>query len=170
MILRSLIQKPKDRFTKAGFTLIEMLVVVFIFSVVGILVTRSVQLSLRATRKSEVASEVRSEVDYALNVIERHLRGAESIDSTTCTSSNFDFVSDEGSGSFSCSGGRIFLNGEPLTGQKVSIDCSSLFDCQFPEGRPDYVVVAVDAESAESVGDENVSVNFSTRITLRNYE
>ena len=57
-----------------GFTLIEMLVVVFVFSIVGVMVTRSIQLTLRASRKSKAITEVQNNIDYAMNVIERRLR------------------------------------------------------------------------------------------------
>ena len=65
-----------------GMSLLEILVVVAIFSILGVIVTRSVLLTLRGSKKSESQVKVRENVNYALAVIERQLRNADSI--VTC--------------------------------------------------------------------------------------
>lgn len=68
----------KHRF-HSGFSLIEILVVISIFAVIGILTTRSIFITLRSARKSDSLVRVRENVNYAMGIIERQIRTAESV-------------------------------------------------------------------------------------------
>jgi len=86
-----------------GLSLIEILIVITIFAVIGLLSTRSVFLTLRSAKKSDSMIRVRENVNYSFSVIERQLRNAESI---TCPNPSFnrlDYISLEGTAtSFAC--------------------------------------------------------------------
>lgn len=62
-----------------GMGLIETIITIGIFAVVGILVTRATFLSLQGSRKGGSTIKVRENLDYAVSVIERQLRNATSI-------------------------------------------------------------------------------------------
>jgi prepilin-type N-terminal cleavage/methylation domain-containing protein len=157
-----------------GFTLIEMMVVVLIFSIVGVLVTRSVALSLRNSRKSESIGKVRENIDYVLNVMEREIRNAESIES--CLSTRLDYKDENGIDRyFLCnSGGYIVLNSATgrLTNPTVTIDCTTttVFACSIgTPGVPDSVDININARSNDLTGSEGFNVSSSTKILLRTY-
>ena len=64
---------------KMGFSIIEIIMVVGIFAVIGILVARTVIFTIRGTNKSEASIVVRENVDYAMNVMQRQLEGAKTV-------------------------------------------------------------------------------------------
>ncbi|MFH1971121.1 MAG: type II secretion system protein, partial [Patescibacteria group bacterium] len=65
--------------TKKGLSLIEILVTVTVFTILGVLVTSSVFLTLRSTNKSNSTIKIRDNVNYFLSTIQRQLRGAQAI-------------------------------------------------------------------------------------------
>ena len=62
-----------------GISLIEILIVIGIFAVLGIISTRAILLSLQGSKKGDAQVKVRENLDYAVSVIERQLRNAGSI-------------------------------------------------------------------------------------------
>ena len=59
-----------------GFSLVEILVVITIFGIVGVLATQGLFLTFRGTRKSDSVRQVREELNYATAVMERLLHNA----------------------------------------------------------------------------------------------
>src|SRR3990167_7355017 len=75
---------------KKGFSLIETLIVVGIFAVVGIIVAQSSLISIRNTRKSDAINRVRNNLEYVAAIMERQLRSASSV--TSCTATEINYV------------------------------------------------------------------------------
>lgn len=63
----------------AGFTLIEILVVLVVFGFIGIVVSQTVITTIRGTKRSDSDSRVRANIDYVTSVMDRHIRNAVSI-------------------------------------------------------------------------------------------
>ena len=63
-----------------GFSLLEILVVIAVFSILAILTTQAVLLTLKGSKKSESLTKVRGSIDYSLAIIERSIRNAEYIE------------------------------------------------------------------------------------------
>lgn len=78
-----IIKKQKNRF---GFSLIEMLVVIAVFSILVVLISQGLAGSLRSTKKSESEISVKENLDFAISVIERQLHNAKAVDLTSCSS------------------------------------------------------------------------------------
>lgn len=162
-----------------GYTLVEILVVVLVFSILGLVITRVVVTTLRNTGKSENNLILRENVNYALGVIERNIRNADEIISCTggstltyrSTSGSVEsYVCDDSSGI-----GRIIsseLDGNFITNEEISVDCSTVFICP-PINPIDYVDINITAiDAASELGGENaLTVQYSEpiRIKLRNY-
>jgi prepilin-type N-terminal cleavage/methylation domain-containing protein len=162
-----MINTPRQNW--AGFTLIEMLMVLFIFAIVGVLVTQSLVLSLRGSKKSESLGVVRENVDYAMNVMERRLRSADSLD---CSVPNvLTFTDSDGTFTFSCSGGAILIDVDRLTSDEISIDCGLGIFSNCIEGgdTPDSIEINITAMAVDGVGAEGAQYSSSTKILLRNY-
>lgn len=161
------------RLNKKGMSLIEILIVVSIFAILGVLTTRSVILTLRGSRKSESQIKVKENVNYALSVIERQLRSAEEITCSGSPVTTLSYISIEGVvSSFACGSsggvGYIASGSGMLTADDVNVtDCSFLCE-QESINFPPKVSVSVTAEDVSSEGAEKGVVTLQTEIVGRN--
>lgn len=159
-----------------GISLIEILIVIGIFAVLGILSTRVVLLSLQGSKKGDAQIKVRENLDYAISIIERQLRNAGSI--SPCPNTNRLVISYSDSNSistsFSClnvgSAGYIASGSARLTGEEIKVTACS-FTCTAGEGSlPPKVAIDIQAVDAASQGSkEGATVSISTEINLRTY-
>ena len=163
-----------------GFSIIELLVVVAIFAIVALMATQALIHSLRGAKKSESLARVRSDLDFALAVIERNLHNATDIN-PPCMGAATDTVSyTDGFGSttsFSCddidgSGGLIGYIASAsarLTSDEVDVTSCSFVCTPGDVGVPPSVTVSVIAEDPNAIGAEGAQVTTDTKILLRIY-
>lgn len=160
----------------SGVSLIEILIVVGIFAILGILSTRALSLSLSGSKKSGSTLLVRENAEYALAVIERQLRNAESID--PCPNSDpatLIYKDEQGAAtSFSCKNigeaGYLASGSSRLTSDEVALTSCS-FECSAAAAdTPPSVTVSLVAKDAKVVsGKEAGQVTLNTQILLRTY-
>jgi len=159
-----------------GFTLVEMLVVILIFAIIGTLATQTLVLSLKASRKSESLVRVKQSVEYSLSFMERALRTSkELVGCTSPTTLQFLDSSDEIK-YFHCDGTNQLIETDYATTTPTQItspdvhitNCASMFICDITS-TPDSVNITIEAEDATVTGAEGAYVNSSTRILMRNY-
>lgn len=165
-----------------GMSLLEVLVVMAVFAVLGILVTQSIALTLRGSQKSESLVRTRENLSYSLSIIERQIRGAKSI---TCpnTPVNITYISyldqNSNSGRFSCvntgsvnsyiASGSAMYTAVHLTSDAVKIMACS-FNCTPGTAfSPALVKVDLTVQDAKTSGIQSANVSASTQIYLRNY-
>ena len=157
--------------TKA-FSLIEILVVISIFAIIGVLSTRSIFQTLRSARKSDSLIRVRENVNYALGIIERQVRNAESVNCASVTPLNLPYVAGDGVPTFfNCTLGaigRIASGSAILTSNDISITACN-FTCTPTVNNPPSITISITAEDNTSTGPEKGSVTSQTEILLRNY-
>ncbi len=165
---------------KLGFTLIEILVVVSIFAVLGVLITRSILLTIGGSKKSENLVKLRENLNYSVGVIERQIRNANGVDCTNADPTILDYTDQYGdSTSFSCtndpqgigyiaSGSATIEN--RLTGDEVDVtNCS--FVCNLgASGGPSVIMIDIEAQDAGAAEAQGASVRVSSQVSLRNYE
>ena len=162
-----------------GLSLIEVLIVITIFAVLGILVTQSVALTLIGSRKSESIVRARENLDYSLNIIERGIRGASAVSPCSDNDGTSVYYLDQSgnSSSFSCEGtlgsiGSYIASGSAavhLTSDAVKI-MACVFHCYPATGtNPTYVTVDLTMREASTSGAQGANVTGSTQIRLRNY-
>lgn len=179
MIKKSITSNTFTAFEK-GLSLLEILVVISIFAVLGILVTRSVLLTLGGGKKSETLIKVRENLNYSTGVIERQLRNAGSV--TDCTNSDtsaINYVDQSGKTTkFFCVNVGVpgtvgFIASDSattkLTNNDVKITSCSFTCALSTAGTPSSVTVNLQATDATAVGVDNTVVSTSTQIFLRNY-
>src|SRR3989344_955379 len=154
-----------------GFSLVEMLIVVLVFSIVSILVTQSIAISIRNSKKSESVGKVKENVEYAMNVVERSLRGARKFRNCIGIPTNrLDYTDEFGmSAYFSCQNYYIASGSARLTSSDVRItNCPEMFTCFEKEGKVPYSVnVSVEAEFSNLRGVEGAKYQAMTKILLR---
>ncbi len=165
----------RERFT-GGLSLIEILVVVTIFAILGVIVSSSLMLTLRGAKKTESLMKVRENLNYSLAVIERNIRSAGMI--TDCTNSDTKKIAyldqNKTSTSFSCvnTGGTdsyIASGSARLTSDSIKIvSCS--FTCAHPDlSNPPSITIDLTVQDAVGTGTENSIVSAKSQIYLRNY-
>lgn len=153
--------------TKKGFTIIELLITISLFVVLGLFITQTLAAIFSSMGKSEVTQRVRAEGEYAVAVMERHLREARS---PVCSASGVTYEDPIGySTSFSCTGtgptriasGSGFLT----TGYVTASNCS--FTCNTNPARVG-VSFTISQYPASSDPRQTATSNVSAQVTLRN--
>ena len=165
----------------SGFSLFEIMVVIVIFALLGVLVTQSLALSIRGSKKSETMSKTRSSLSYAMGIIERQLRNANSV--TDCgvdleANTEVNYVDEFGVvADFGCVGGEgvastsasvttpLITAGGGITLTGCSFECTPLNE----EGVPDTVTVKLEGGDPNYKGAEASQVTIESKIMLRNY-
>jgi Tfp pilus assembly protein PilW len=158
-----------------GISLIELLVVVVVFAFVGIVVTRSIILTLEGTQKSTSTVRSRENLDYAMSIIERQIRNANSI--ADCSNSNTNAISyfDQNgvASSFSCvntgsPNSYVASGSATLTDNTVEIiNCS--FTCSVSGSNPPVIAVNLTIKDVSNTVSGEGSAYATTQIDLRNY-
>ena len=157
-----------------GISMIEVLVVVLVFSVISILGTLTILLSLRGSKRSESTIGVRENVNYSLAVMERQLHNA---DTVTCPSSTAISYTDEFSPpvyTFTCNlsdpdDGHIASGSARLTGSEINVVACSFFCDPGGAGIPPFVSISITAKDKDAVELEGAQFTTNTRINLRTY-
>lgn len=153
-----------------GLSLIEILVVISIFAVIGILSTRSIFLTLRGAKKSDSLVRVRENVNFAMNVIERQIRNAESVDCASSSSSILNYTALERiPSSFSCINNYIASGSGRLTSSDILITSCSFTCTQADVNTPPSIRISIVAEDNTSNSIEKGVVTSETEIIARNY-
>jgi prepilin-type N-terminal cleavage/methylation domain-containing protein len=158
-----------------GFSLLEILVVVTVFSILAILTTQAVLLTLRGSKKSESLTKVRGNIDYSLAVIERNIRNAESIEECPNPDpSTISYLDENGvSTSFSCAsdaeGGYIASASGRLTSSEVDVTSCSFVCEDVGGGTNPAVTISISAQDANLSAMEGGDITISTKIFLRTY-
>jgi len=163
-----------------GFTLIEMMVVVALFSVIALMAVNIFFITLRTGVKAELVKEIKQNGDYAVSTMERMIRNAREIHSdTTCDGSsqssikivNPDYLTTE----FSC-GSQIASQSAVattyLTSSELTVDLSScFFTCQRPVSNPETVTISFTLSQTGTPDrpEEIASATFQTAISLRSH-
>ncbi len=163
----------KKTVNNSAFSLIEILIVITIFAVIGLLSTRSIFLTIRGAKKSDSLVRVRENVNYSLSVIERQLRNSESVTCPNASTDILNYISLEGTTTtFSCiTGGAdkyIASGSGRLTSSDISVTSCS-FVCTTAVNSPPSVKVSIEAVDTESQSIEKGSVSIQTEIVVRNY-
>ena len=150
-----------------GFSLVEMLVVICIFGILGIITTQIITLSVRSSGKSESIVKVREDLNHVMGVMERELRNASDVNCSE-DSHTINYLNAANSwASFSCAGsaGNMYVASASaqITGNDINItNCS--FACN-----PPLVTINLTAQNTNKTGVEAATVDISTQIDLRNY-
>lgn len=157
-----------------AMSLIEILVVVSIFGILGMVTARSISSTLKSARKSDIQINVRENLNYAISVVERQIRGAREIINCQSVDQNINYVANEGAiTSFSClissDDGYLSSGSARLTSENIVLtQCN--FSCnQIDQNNPPIITLFLTAEDKLNKGSEASMVSVQTEITLRNY-
>lgn len=159
---------------KNGFSLLEILVVLVVFSFLSIVVSQSLLLTLRGARKSETLGFVRENTDFALSTMERQLHNAERVFPCPNPDSRVLNFNDENGRpvSFSClqigEDGYVASGSGRLTSEEVAVTACSLV-CNPGGAAPPTIEISLTAKARGATGSEASVVSTSTNVILRTY-
>lgn len=158
-----------------GLSLIEILVVITIFAILGIIVSSSLILTIQGTKKSESIIKVRENLNYSLSVVERNLRNASMVLECPNSDTNIITYTDQYgiSSSFSCVNTGSATNSYIASGSaRLTSDAVKIVSCSIVCARdlynPPYVTVSVTGQDVDYSGTEGSSVTVESKIYLRN--
>lgn len=164
----------KKNFT--AFSLIEILVVIGIFAIISVIISRATISSFLGSRKSDATIIAREDLSNAMGTIERELRASQRIVSA-CNSTaetSIQYIDQAGdSTTIQCiltgNSPRVELRGQSITSSSVNMtDCS--FTCNSASGLPPSVNVVLEGVSARATGNVEPSpVILQTLVNLRAY-
>lgn len=165
----------KENKFKKGFSLVEILVVLAVFAILGIVVSQSLLLVLRSARKSDTSNKVRESLDFAVASMERQLHNA--IDITPCPNADTSKITvmDQNRQTYllSCAnigpGGYIASASAKMTSADISIVSCSFVCTPSSASVPISVAIDIAAQDANAVGPENTRVMDSTTVYLRTH-
>lgn len=157
---------------RQGFSLLETLVVLSVFSILAIVSTTAVLLAVRGAKKSDTSARVRQNVDYAIAAIERQLRNATEI--IDCQPNSVSFQDrDAFSASYTCvdvgSDGYLASGSARLTSDEISITGCSFACTPQSAGVPPSVTIDITAKDKSGLGAQGAMFSTSTQIFTRSY-
>jgi len=152
----------RDKATR-GFTLIEVLVIIFLLGIVLSLGGNLFFSILRGGSKAEAVKEIKQNGDYAISVMERMIRNARE---ASCSDGSVTITSFDGQQTiFSCKENRIASNSAYLTSGDVKAD-----SCEFTCSGTTPEVVTVSFILSPSQTGATSSQKFQTKVSLRTYD
>lgn len=159
---------------KNGYSLIEILVVLTIFALLATMATQTVLLTIRSSRKSEASIKARENLDSAVSVIERQLRNAKSVDTTTSTVTRLNYIDNAGTASyFECTNlsttgyiasGSATIN---LTGGVIDLGTCNFTYTPASNGISASVSINLAGTEINNTGIEAGNASVQTKIFLR---
>jgi len=168
---------------ESGFSLVEILVVTVLFAIISIITTQSVIVTLRSAKKTDAASDVRANLNFAVSAIERQLYNAREIP-LCIVGPKIDYGSrinykdvDNELASIYCSGGAVIIESQEitsgtasnLTGSKVRVTSCSFTCSRLSLDVPPLVEYSITGESTSLDPLISSPLTLSGQIYLRVY-
>jgi prepilin-type N-terminal cleavage/methylation domain-containing protein len=161
---------------QSGISLLEILVVISIFAILGVITTRAVILTLQGSKKTESTVLVRENLNFAMGVAERNIRNANKI--TTCPNSDpniLNFLDSNGNPTtFSCvnigtTNGYVASGSGRLTSTLINITSCSFVCATNGLTNPPAISISFKGVDKNTSGIEGAEVTVTNTINLRNY-
>lgn len=152
-----------------GFTLIEILVVLTIFTVIALVANQILFSTLRGSAKSEVTARVKREGERVMSVMERLLHNSRSI--VSCGPAQITYKDLAGvQSSFSCQSGAVYRDTGILTSSDVDVVACSV-TCETVGGVTKAVNIGLSLSERAASGlrvQERARIDLQTKVLLRN--
>lgn len=161
-----------------GFTLVETLVVIALFVIVGGLSVNLLFSAMKSSTKSAMMNQIKQNGDYALAIMERNIRNAKKVVSPCDGSSLNPLIIQNSDGTntdfyVNVSNGIIYQDTTPLTSNNLKLtDSSNIISCNQETGKPANVTISftlTPETNSWTSNDPAPKMRFQTSITLRNY-
>lgn len=168
---------------QTGFTLFEVLMVIFLFTIIALVTTNLFFSILKSTSKAELEKEVKQNGDFAMNVMERMIRNSRQV--TDCPNpsgslqiqnpdgllTTLQCFEDEGSAKIASVSGSTqqFLTGKNvILGSNCALSTLS-FSCRAGPPKRITISFTLTQKGTSSRPEEQARVSFQTTVNLRNY-
>lgn len=180
-----MMKKIKASRSTNGFTLIEMLMVVFLFALIMTLSGALFSAVLKGSSKSEINKDVKQAGDYAMSQMERNIRNAKTVKCRTDINAATIEVTDRDNilTTYNClfhavdgvNVAYIASNSAQLTGDNVTLSNTACpgdlnFTCNMTVTPPQVTISFTLFQKGTSTKPEDqASVKFQSTVNLRTY-
>jgi len=157
-----------------AFTLIEILVVVSLFTIIAVITGQSLIRILGSTSSSNSTARARENLEHALSIMDRALMNAKEVTACTTSPMRVEYSTNNETGRyFECKdfGGVTTLeqDGESLVSDEIDLTVCRM-TCLTPSGYTSPNAVQIELEGVDIEGAyTSVPVNMQTTIILRSY-
>jgi prepilin-type N-terminal cleavage/methylation domain-containing protein len=160
---------------KKGFSLIEILVVLAVFSLLAIVSTEAILLTLKGTRKADTSIRVRENLGFAIASLERQIHNAQS--ASPCPNSDTSSINIEDQlgtlTAYTCTNvgpsGYVASGSARLTSDNISVTNCSFTCTPATSSVPQSITIDLSARDSTALGSENTQVTTTTKVYLRTY-
>ncbi|MFH1561079.1 MAG: prepilin-type N-terminal cleavage/methylation domain-containing protein [Patescibacteria group bacterium] len=165
-----------------GFTLVETLVTVGLLSVIGLIISGVLFVTLRSGGKAELEMAGKQKGEFALNSLEKMIRGAKEIKdiTTRCspagvTDDSITLIGqDDLETTLTCAGTSIAsssANSTTLLQGVTTLDCDQFITCVRTEPQKPLVTIdfTIGLGSATAQPDKRAEIHFTSKVSMRNY-
>ncbi len=163
-----------------GFTLIEMVVVLFVFVSISGIIAAIFFVALRSTKKTDLILSVRENGNHAINQMSRMIRYAKDISApASCTpaQTNLSQITidseDGGITTFACTGTSIASN----TANLIDINTVAVAQCSFACSQVNIntppiidIMFTLKQKGAAQLYENQSTIPFNTSVSLRNFQ
>jgi len=172
--------------TRGGYTLIEVLVSISVFTVICTIILSILSISFRGSKKSELLNNLKQNGNTALTQMVKTIRYAKSLDSPlSCTPAvttsfiKITSLTDGGQTTYSCPAGNsttITSSSAALSVPLVDVTSVTVSACSFTciqnnsHGFPSITInFTLNSKNANSLVETTGSIPFNTSVSMRNY-
>ncbi len=158
-----------------AFSLVEILIVLTIFSALAIVSTQAIIVTLSNSRKAESSVQTRESLQYVTSVMERSLRNSMNIESST--NNSIAFTDQDGAGHlFLCvdatpgsADGHLLFDSSRISSEDITLTNCTFSTVLGTEDVPDRVMVTISGQAKNTSGAEQTPITVSTIVYLRVY-
>lgn len=150
----------------SGFTLIEVMVSVGIFSIVMLVALGAVLAIVGANRKAQAVSSIINNLNFALEGMMRDLRTGTNY-SGSGSSMSFDSTQSGANVTYALSDGHITRNGEEITADEVKVDSMEFYVVGESKTDVRQAKVLIVIKGQAGVNKDLTNFNIQTMVSQR---
>jgi len=160
----------KKTIKNSGFTLIELIVAVAVFSLVALSALSVFALGIKGQRKGLATQVVQENIHYALEMMAKEIRMSHIKDTTTQNALDIEAIKPTGKEnvSYTLSSGRITRNGQAITSSAINV-ANLKFYANNIDDPPSLITITMILEGKGARPEEKVKMNLQTTLSSRDF-
>lgn len=160
----------KQNYKNKGFTLIETLVALGVFSIVIAIVTNLFAAGLKEQRKSLTLQYLQNDARYILELMSREIRMSRVEADSTKDLLHITAYKPSGTEdvTYSLNNGKIFRNSESITSDRINVNRFNFYLAN-QSSPPTLVTIVLDTNGKGTSIEQGTAINLQTTISTRDF-
>lgn len=166
----------KDKYNKTnkrGYTIVEFLVAMFVFTVVIIVVLGLLSVAIKWQRRTLAQQNIQENARYLLEFMAKEIRMS-AITSSDGMSGNLSLVRSDGdSVTYSIYGNKIYRNSSPVSSDEVAVTGYFIIEgseAGITDNQQPKVTISLEITGVGSRIEERPKINIQTTLSQRNLD